>query len=617
MSTMKMQKFEYAPVAQDGSEFRVFSFSRPQGRYDDVAIELIPASTIENSTPLYEAISYVWGTDTNKKRILVNGSLVELHHSLYYILEFLQRTIKRGNFLWADALCINQDNLEEKAVQINLMGSIYSRAALVRIFPCSEFESLGFDTRLAADLVERMSELDDGSDTSARSDLLPLFFDDLVKVGFPKEQDVFYRHLKHLYSLPWFRRLWIIQEAVLAPHGKLVVHCGSSAIPWDTLHNLTEVMQTSRMSASFSPTSFSTDLPCSGRLPVTGWARLMDIQVLRETTGLALTEQLWNVRDAMCSNPFDRVYGVLSLAKDEVRNAIAVDYTLEDHTVVYNMVSMFALNDIPTLWSLQLACTEERLPRQPSWCSNLASPLECHEDPFGSAGGAGEPKMWPHIGYSIDRRKILLQGFCAGAVMDVLEVDYQSCHRDAARQGHPECGSTRLYWYARCCQFAKSGGHSLIELRRVLTGCLNVNSYTDRRLLQEVGSVISYWLWQQFVPQKFMFSVDEVNQHEHDDTTYIISSLNQGRRLIRTNLGGDQKIGGGWEGLGVANKAVECGDLIYVFEGENSQHPLIFRPIPGDAGEYRFIGDSWVMGLMKGEALHASMELERRELWVV
>jgi len=56
--------------------------------------------------------------------------------NLYAALERLQRfdAIKRRMKVWIDALCINQNDLEERATQIQLMHQIYAQAQHVVIW---------------------------------------------------------------------------------------------------------------------------------------------------------------------------------------------------------------------------------------------------------------------------------------------------------------------------------------------------------------------------------------------------------------------------------------------------------------------------------------------------
>ncbi len=77
-----------------------------------------------------KALSYTWGDGSAKKELLVNGRRTTVGRNLHDA--FLQ--LRRRNepvTLWADALCINQQDGAEKTHQIRLMRRIYREAAEV------------------------------------------------------------------------------------------------------------------------------------------------------------------------------------------------------------------------------------------------------------------------------------------------------------------------------------------------------------------------------------------------------------------------------------------------------------------------------------------------------
>jgi len=101
-----------------------------------VATPAAPVSKNEVLRSSYIALSYVWGPSTQNKQILVNGHLCPVTDNLYAALDQLQHcvAIKTGLRIWVDALCIDQNNLEEKAYQIELMHKIYAQAQHVVIW---------------------------------------------------------------------------------------------------------------------------------------------------------------------------------------------------------------------------------------------------------------------------------------------------------------------------------------------------------------------------------------------------------------------------------------------------------------------------------------------------
>ncbi|KAI1127251.1 heterokaryon incompatibility protein-domain-containing protein [Nemania abortiva] len=86
--------------------------------------------------PKYEALSYVWGSSADLVDIDVNGVAFPATQNLYAALRRLREqgqgakeNGEDGRTLWVDAICINQQDTEEKTYQVQLMGDIYSQTA--------------------------------------------------------------------------------------------------------------------------------------------------------------------------------------------------------------------------------------------------------------------------------------------------------------------------------------------------------------------------------------------------------------------------------------------------------------------------------------------------------
>lgn len=83
--------------------------------------------------PIFEALSYCWGDRTDVCEITVDQHKVCVTRNLYRALQRLRyETISRQ--VWADAICINQEDDVEKAHQVNLMRDIFTRASGTTLF---------------------------------------------------------------------------------------------------------------------------------------------------------------------------------------------------------------------------------------------------------------------------------------------------------------------------------------------------------------------------------------------------------------------------------------------------------------------------------------------------
>ena len=91
----------------------------------------------------YDALSWSWGGhDAPVSFIYIVKDHItykkEVKEELVHALRALRRR-NRGRLLWVDAICINQENIEEKNHQVEMMADIYGRAECVRVWLGPEY----------------------------------------------------------------------------------------------------------------------------------------------------------------------------------------------------------------------------------------------------------------------------------------------------------------------------------------------------------------------------------------------------------------------------------------------------------------------------------------------
>jgi hypothetical protein len=181
---------------------------------DEIKCEL-KVQTYKRSTNTYAAISYVWGDPANTVDIKCNGLPTSITVSLAEALRQFRhpRTIRR---LWADALCINQKDDQEKGHQVGKMGKIYHNATKVLVWLGEDFECIADD---CFRLIERTNQYFDKE--FLRSDMRYEYMPRL-KAPFPiaVDRDA-WSNVATLIELPWFARVWTVQECALAKECRL------------------------------------------------------------------------------------------------------------------------------------------------------------------------------------------------------------------------------------------------------------------------------------------------------------------------------------------------------------------------------------------------------------
>lgn len=180
-----------------------------------------------HEAPAYEALSYVWGDPTAKARVICNGDVFMATLSLFQALESL-RLPDSLRVIWADAICVNQDDLDERAEQVGFMGQIFSKAERVVVWLGREFEELA--SAAAASLVivyDACMEYErtwmESQETGLKNIELPykdvstgFQFYRFVKLPKHEYDGLSWKALKMLFDRPWFQRVWCIQEIRLS-----------------------------------------------------------------------------------------------------------------------------------------------------------------------------------------------------------------------------------------------------------------------------------------------------------------------------------------------------------------------------------------------------------------
>jgi hypothetical protein len=133
--------------------------------------------------------------------------------------------------LWIDAVCINQSDDEEKSNQVPQMRQIYQRAHSVIIW----LPAHGDDARTVTALVAARwlnEKVEQGINTqSYPSETLTQWFNrENPSVSF--DSTAWNSPFLQILTRPWFGRIWIIQEAVLAKN--LFIHFSLLCISWDS-----------------------------------------------------------------------------------------------------------------------------------------------------------------------------------------------------------------------------------------------------------------------------------------------------------------------------------------------------------------------------------------------
>ena len=281
--------------------------------------------------PDYDALSYTWGDPQPSRMIVVDGVEASVGPSLYGALNQIGHANRP---LWVDSICINQDDQQERTDQVCLMGDIYSKADIV-IMWLGEGEDDGDAALVFLENFQEQLMSPGGIGSLMMSD--DDFDDAWIAVG-------------KLFKRPYWGRLWIIQEVLLARNP--VVCCGAASCSWDFIQ-LILLMLNERATVRLSATAREALLYPSTDLART-LARLYDQRF--EGRKMSLIDCLALGRQRKATDPRDRIYGMLNLVEAA---DIVPDYTISADTL-YRAVARRIIEQDKNLDVLS-ACVNKRV----------------------------------------------------------------------------------------------------------------------------------------------------------------------------------------------------------------------------------------------------------------
>ncbi|KAJ0335971.1 hypothetical protein COL154_013373 [Colletotrichum chrysophilum] len=124
-----MKQYQYSPLAPN-RQIRLLKLCAGT-ETEKLTGELVHVFLDEK--PFFTALSYAWGEMQPRKTIFCSNLKMEIGPSLYSALRHLRQPA-RDTFLWADALCINQQDISERSQQVRMMGDIYAAAFVTVIW---------------------------------------------------------------------------------------------------------------------------------------------------------------------------------------------------------------------------------------------------------------------------------------------------------------------------------------------------------------------------------------------------------------------------------------------------------------------------------------------------
>ncbi|KFY13146.1 hypothetical protein V491_06501 [Pseudogymnoascus sp. VKM F-3775] len=288
-----VEAFKYSALQPDKDCTRLVCI-QPAGKEDDpISCTLIDA--VFGDRPKYQALSYMWGDEADKLKILLNGAEFYVTHNLFDALQFLRLEPDRMP-VWIDAISINQADVPERNRQLQMMPYIYFRADTVLVWLGKKYakyesvdakEDIGTGSELVGNNISdktigppNRSTVDgDCSSTPASGEHTA------GEAEFAEE----------VRTDRYWDRVWIIQEIGKA-HRIQVCFGYRRIIDWETFIKLI---------------AYKAPKERFG-----GPYYLDELRKQKDKGGHTLRKLLENHRGALCTDQRDKVYGLVGLAMD-------------------------------------------------------------------------------------------------------------------------------------------------------------------------------------------------------------------------------------------------------------------------------------------------------------
>jgi hypothetical protein len=353
--------------------------------------------------PTYDALSYTWADesgDTERSETVhcvKDDSKLSITRNCDAALRRL-RLPNQERRLWVDAVCINQNSDTERSYQVALMTDIYTNARHVIAFTGEstartdllydwlngidvadlDIPSIGMfkDVDVAEDsILHRPAQVWNGP--GAAKDLaneIAVRFERHWRIDWERLSTTFQRRgvveekpvipeaelsqlVTEYFSRRWFKRVWVLQEVSLPALSKTRVICGSKITTAERAMHLVSLLKT-------QGTGSTTQVFMLLRQRISGPRISHLLDILIET------------RHRECSDPRDKIFGVLSIARsmDEERfPQLKANYEDPTPTVYWKFSAFFIQHHGPGFF-LSLIKSAPRLEGLPSWAGDWTAP---------------------------------------------------------------------------------------------------------------------------------------------------------------------------------------------------------------------------------------------------
>lgn len=378
----------------------------------------------------YFALSYVWGDAQDTQPILVNGRTFKATRNLVEALRHVC-AIKPEccSSLWVDAICINQRDDKEKSSQVALMRHIYAGAleTLAWLGPGDASSSA------AIRLANRIWEDDDIMGRGSKAPRLEKLIVRDVYNLIDTLEDTNLFSCNTFSRLPYWTRIWTIQEALLGDSCRLIagadscfLHTMMDILEWAMSDELSEFLKRDSDESHDALTKVQTmvrnvryDAEAGLPIPSLRTTRRMAYKIGYGKVYSKINRAMICIRTSAsrkATNPLDMVFGLSGL----VDVGVEIDYTVSVKELYSSIAGLFITqsdNATELLDCAGLASRESTL-SLPSWAPDWSISPDIR--PIrGSNRDSTVPLSHRHV---VSGEALQVRGVCIGVIQSTNEL---------------------------------------------------------------------------------------------------------------------------------------------------------------------------------------------------
>lgn len=568
-----------------------------------------------DDAPKFFALSYTWGIPSQRDlELRMQAPVIPLTENLTSAMHILG-TMFPGTY-WIDALCINQQDIAEKSSQVTLMREIYSAAEAVMVFLGARSE----ESDMAYDLVGKLCKLvqeeafdfqDEISPSVSVAKRYPFEDKKLRELGLPLENDPDWVALAELLSRPYFHRIWVLQELVMA-RGPVTAFCGSYYLPYAALDMLWRILL---------PTGWIFEmkrLAKKSELEMQALQFLQTAGTLRRVAGKKLDlEMLLDLaRSFSATDPRDKIFALLGMAKEvgedqDMATLLQPDYSKSVQQVFAEVTgASLTRGDLVLLSSVERQ-NKRQITGLPSWVPDFTA--TSHNGTFARGYAAGGESAVSAV-WSPGCSELRVKAIVADTVGAIVAHSWDPLHNGNV---NPQLGLLKAFISA-ARTFSHDGSDEFDWLALLAQGKSNIAIDAFWQTLVGYNNTVRHTPMAPDMRNHFAtfmaetFAQPPVNQSEEVQQRLIaipnfIDLLKMGDPDIFAAECVDHITYNrffftkSYLYMGLATQDLQVGDKVMAFSGGSPIY--IVREVRERKGYYQYIGDGYVWGLMDGQAV--------------